>query len=50
MIELTWRGKKNTKAYQARFERRYKKNCGECTTRKLTPEELKELEKLDKKK
>jgi hypothetical protein len=45
MIELTWRGKKNAKAYQVRFEKRYKKKCGKCTTRKLTTEELAKLDK-----
>ena len=44
MIVLTGNKKKRKDAQSRRFNRWYKSQCGECTTRKLTPEELRKLE------
>ena len=45
MIVLTGNKKKRKDSQSRRFNRWYKSQCGECTTRKLIPEELAELDK-----
>ena len=50
MIVLTGNKKKRKDTQSRRFNRWYKSQCGECTTRKLTPEELAELDKGKEKK
>ena len=37
---ISARAKRNIIAYNKRFNKRYKLECGECTTRKATQEEL----------
>lgn len=39
-IIYTDKAKRRKKAYNKRFNKRYKLECGECTTRKATQEEL----------
>lgn len=49
MIVLTGNKKKRKDSQSRRFNRWYKSQCGECTTRKLTTEELVKLDRdLDK--
>lgn len=43
MIILTGNKKKRKDSQSRRFNNWYKNQCGECTTRKLTPEELEKL-------
>lgn len=45
MIVLTGNKKKRKDSHSRRFNNWYKKQCGECTTRKFTTEELAKLEK-----